>query len=391
MSKNKTILAVILLLALIPLTASATITRVIGLGGENANYIIKDAYNPNIWPQLLRVYPNLAGGEFYTGANGWDFQKAYINYDFGEDKCVMQIALDKEPGRKYGMAPDDLDLLAAGPYNRLSVAVGHPMGDLLVGVGINYTGKSYKSDAYTPLVGPAVPAYDISYATYGIRLGASALEKKLDLALGVEIASFSEDEGGTTTIDNDGSMSLGFAGRYWYTLNDRYALIPNAKFSMMKDARKAGDDSESETTTSFGLGIGNNWTPVENMLAIFELGLMSTSDKYEAKISGASLDNTDSEMDIYWRLGFESKIFGWLDGRLGAEREWQSVTVESMLGKPDIGTNWTQTYLGATAHWNRLNLDLLVAPAFMQFGPYFLSGVACQTFERVSLKYDFNQ
>jgi hypothetical protein len=387
MSKNKTILAVILLLALIPLTANATITRVIGLGGENANYIIKDAYNPNIWPQLLREWPNLAGGEFYTGANGWDFQKAYINYDFGEDKCVMQIALDKEPGRKYGMAPDDLDLLAAGPYNRLSVAVGRPVGDLLLGVGVNYTGKSYKSDAYG-----TVPAYDISYATYGIRLGASALEKKLDLALDVEIASFSEDTSGTTMIDNDNSMSMGFAGRYWYKASDTYALIPNAKFSMMKDAKKEGDhNGDSHTTTTFGVGIGNNWTPVDNMLAIFELGIMSTSMKSEPMVNDVTTETTNSEMDIYWRLGFETKIFGWLDGRLGAERFWQSMTKESWSGKPDIGTNVTATYLGATAHWNRLNLDLLIAPAFMQHGPYFLSGVGGQTFERVSLKYDFNQ
>ncbi|MCX6601566.1 MAG: hypothetical protein NT025_08390 [bacterium] len=393
MSKNKTILAVILLLTLIPLTANATITRVTGLGGEGANYIVKDAFNPSIWPQLLREWPNLAGAEFYTPppaiGGGWDFYKAYINYDFGVDKCVMQIALDKEPGRKYEMAPADLDAVA-GTYNRLSVALGRPMGDLLVGVAINYTGKSYKADSISAMV----PALDISYATYGIRLGATALEKKLDLALGIEIASFSEDVGGTTTIDNDGSMSLGFAGRYWYKLNDRYSLIPNLKFSTVKDARKEGQDlkdTDGLTTTTFGLGIGNNWTPVENMLAIFELGVMSTSEKYESKSGGTSLDNTDSEMDIYWRLGFESKVFGWLDGRFGAERSWRSLTVESFGGKPEIGTTNTATYLGATAHWNRLNLDLLVAPAFMQFGPYFLSGVPCETFSRVSLKYDFNE
>jgi opacity protein-like surface antigen len=386
MSKNKTILAVILLLALIPLTANATITRVIGLGGEGANYIIKDAFNPNIWPQLLREWPNLAGAEFSTDGGPWDFYKAYVNYDFGEDKCVMQIALDKEPGRKYTMAPADLDAVA-GTYNRLSVALGRPMGDLLVGVAINYTGKSYKADS----ISATVPALDISYATYGIRLGATALEKKLDLALGIEIASFSEDVGATTAIESDGSMSMAFAGRYWYTLNDRYALIPNAKFAMMKDAAKMGDDSQSETTTTFGLGIGNNWQPVENMLAIFELGLMSTSDKYESKSGSTSLSNTDSEMDIYWRLGFETKIFGWLDGRFGAQRSWQSMTVETLPGKPEIGTTNTATYLGATAHWNRLYLDLLIAEAFMQHGPYFLSGVGGQTFNRVSLKYDFGK
>jgi hypothetical protein len=403
MSKNKTLLAVILLLAVIPLTANATITRVIGMGGEGANYIMKDAYNPNIWPQLLREWPNLAGAEFYTPppeiGGGWDFYKAYINYDFGEDKCVMQIALDKEPGCHYDNSPDfpdfpdDPEHEVGDYYNRLSVALGRPMGDLLVGIGVNYTGKSFKADS----ISPSQPASDISYATYGARLGVSALEKKLDLALGFEIASFGEDRADTTYLENDGSMSLGFAGRYWHKASDTYALIPNLKFGYMKDANKRGaHHADALTTTVFGLGLGNNWTPVDNMLAIFELGIMSTSEEDEEKYPISStkdttVTTTDSEFDLYWRLGFETKIFGWLDGRLGAERAWQSLTLESEDGKPEIGTNETKTYLGATAHWNRLNLDLLVAPAFMQHGPYFLSGVGGQTFGRVSLKYDFNQ
>jgi hypothetical protein len=385
MSKKTTILAVILLLALIPLTANATITRVMGMGGTGAAYIIKDAYTPNIWPQLIRNYASIAGGEFYTATNGWDFQKAYVNYDFGEDKCAFQFSLDKIPGRTYTMAPADLDAVA-GTYNRLSFIIGRPMGDLLVGLSFNYTGKSYKADS----VSATVPAYDISYSTFGGRLGVSALEKKLDVAVGFDFASFSEKEGGKTVLDNDGSMSIGFVGRYWYTANERYALIPNIKFSYVKDAGKAdSDNSEALTTTMFGVGIGNNWRPVDNLLSIFELGIMSSSTKDELKVSGTSSSTTDSDFDVYWRLGFESKIFGWLDGRFGAERAWRSLSYESMPGKPDVGTANTSTYLGATAHWNRFYLDLLVEPMFLKNGPYFISGQCTDLFSRVSLWYHF--
>ncbi|RPH93376.1 hypothetical protein EHM69_10450 [candidate division KSB1 bacterium] len=388
MTKTKTILVLILALALIPLTANATITRVMGFGGEGAAYIIKDAYTPNIWPQLVANYPSLAGAEFNSAEGTWDFKKAYIDYDFGEDNGVLQLSLDKLTARKYGMDYfDEMDALM-GNYNRLSAIYGRPMGDMLIGLGLNYAGKSYKSEEYVDGA-TTIPAVDASYTTFGLRLGASAIEKQLDLALGFEMASFSDEEGGTVVAENDGSMSVSFAGRFFKKMSDRYALIPNVKVNMMKDGVKGDGWSESASTTSFGLGLGNNWTPVENALAIFELGVMSTSNKCEAESGGVSSETTDSKFDIYWRLGFESKIFGWLNGRLGAERSWVSSTLESELGKPDIGYSSTSTYLGATMHWNRLFIDVLVAPQFLQAGPYFISGMECNTFSRVSLFYKF--
>jgi len=397
MIKNKTVLAVILLLALIPLTASATLTRVIGMGGEGAGYIIKDASNPGIWPQLVKNYPNLAGAEFYSAANGWDFQKAYINYNMGDDKCVLQFSLDKIPGRKYTMAPDALDDLE-GTYNRLNVIWGRKMGELKVGLALNYTGKSMETEE---TAAGADDAYKASYSTYGLRAGVTALEEKLDLALGFEIASFSEDVGGTTVWENDGSMSLAFAGRYWYKANDHYALIPNLKFSMMKDAGKADNETAARTVTEVALGCGNNWKPVDNMLAIWEVGVLSQNDKVEGTAGDVSDEFKNTQFNIYWRLGFESKIFDWLNGRFGAERTWRSMTKEwttdpsgdwvEASGKPKYGVPVTNTYLGATAHWNRLWLDFLVAPQFMANGPYFISGEETNIFSKVSLFYKFSE
>lgn len=385
MIKNKTVLAVILLLALVPLVANATVTRVIGMGGVGAGYIIKDASNPGIWPQLVKNYPNLAGAEFYPMGGIWDFQKAYINYNFGEEKCVLHFALDKDRSAKYTAGPDVLDDVE-GAYNRLNIIYGRKMGEVKIGLGLNYAGKSAEIEAVD-----SDPAEEASYSAYGVRLGVTALEDKLDLALGVEMANFSHDVGGSTVWENDGSMSLGFAGRYWYVLSDNYSLIPNAKFSTMKDAGKADNSSSGETYTEFGVGLGNNWKPVENMLAIFEVGVLSQSEKMESEASGVSSEATDSQFNIYWRLGFESKIFGWLNGRFGAERSWASITEESMDGKPKYGTAFTSTYLGATAHWNRLWLDFLVAPQFMANGPYFISGEETNLFTRASLFYKFNE
>jgi hypothetical protein len=51
----------------------------------------------------------------------------------------------------------------------------------------------------------------------------------------------------------------------------------------------------------------------------------------------------------------------------------------------------TSTFLGATAHWNRMIFDLVVHPDFIGNGPFFISGAGAPMFTRVSLKYDFNQ
>jgi hypothetical protein len=389
MNKSKMVFVAILLFALIPFTANATITRVVGMGGFDANWILKDAANPGIWPQLIREYPNLAGGDIA----GNDFQKAYINYDFGTDKCVLQFSLDKNSGPMFMTGPNFNDPrfpAVPGDYNKLSLIYGRPIGDLLVGAAIRYAGKSFKQDA-----NGQGGARDASYSTFGLNLGVSALEKNLDLALGFDFASFSDKQGGTEVLKNDGSMDIGFTGRYWYKANDRYALIPNVKFAMVKDAAKdpAANSKYAETTTAFALGLGNNWTPVEDMLAIFELGLMSDNIKYEITSGGVKAPDTkETDMDIYWRLGFETKIFGWLNGRVGAERNWVSNKDETIIGKPEFGASMTNTYIGATAHWNRLNLDLLVDPGWLQRGPYFIGGTQGNNmFSMVSLKYDFNK
>ena len=91
-----------------------------------------------------------------------------------------------------------------------------------------------------------------------------------------------------------------------------------------------------------------------------------------------------------------AKPRAWLDGRIGAERQWRAwkYTPWAGSGYAEVTRHYssTQTFLGATAHWNRMILDLLVSPEFMHTGPNFVSGtVITDLFARVSLKYDFTK
>ena len=192
---------------------------------------------------------------------------------------------------------------------------------------------------------------------------------------------------GVKVVDNDGSKKLSMYARYWHKVNERYALIPNVKLWNKRDSYK--DELGAKyggTQTVISAGCGNNWTPVEDMLAIFEAGLLSNT--YKRTTENAK---KDTEFDVYWRLGFESKIFSWLDGRFGAYRNWESFKIKSVEGEPKYNATYTRTYLGTSVHWNRFRLDALVEPAFIQKGPNFISGRTSDLFSQVSLIYEFDK
>jgi len=398
MLKSKWIFVSLLLCVLLPLAANATITRVIGLGGANANYIIKDAANPQIWPQLIADWPNLAGAEFYNSSSVWDFQKAYLNYSCGESGSVFQIAIDKLPGinsmffggSPYTLLPTVTDTTGTGgntPASKLSVTWGMPLNGMKIGAALNIAEHSYKNKA--------TPADEDKATLIGINLGGSFLDNKLDAAVGFESVSGSMKPGasGSGEDKTDGSMALNVSARYWWMYADKMALVPNIRFQTQKDAVKFdGGDKDGYTTTDIKVGIGHNWTPVENTLAIFELGVDVQNVKDESTTSGVTttIKTTVNSMP-YWRIGFETKVFDWLNGRLGAERNWVNETNDAKPLEPEAAFSQTSTFVGATAHWNRLIFDLLIEPNFFEQGPNFISGYNNNLFTRVSLKYDFNK
>jgi hypothetical protein len=135
------------------------------------------------------------------------------------------------------------------------------------------------------------------------------------------------------------------------------------------------------------------------MLVLFDFGFLVDQTKWKFTNGGfgshtGNKDFTESTNVLpYWRLGVESKIFDWLNGRVGAEKNWLMESNDlDLQGKPATSTVVTNTFLGATAHWNRLVIDLLVAPTFINNGPYFVSGGnSSGMFSQVSLFYNFNK
>ncbi len=377
--------ALLLAVVVLPATSHATVTRVIGLGGADANFIVRDPFNATVWPQLIKHYGMQSGVELYNGEDGWDAQKVYVNYDFGDEASVLQFALDKLNTRNYGMLADNelagLDDINGG-YNKLNLTYGRPMGDdMLIGVGLHWAGKSLKTDE-------TGGNFDDSYSEIGLLLGLTAMEEKLDVSLGFRSGSYTVDHDGNTLAEADGASDIQIAGRYWHEASETYTMVPSLAIGMHTDNAKQGDAANEYSNSMFRLGIGNNWTPKENLLVISELGLRSLSETY--KPDGGE-EAKDSESDIFWRVGVESEIFGWLWGRFGAERDWAGVTQESAVGAPEWSSSVTSTFIGATTRWNRFQADLLVHPSFFGYGPNFLSGYNDMIFTKASVKINFDK
>jgi hypothetical protein len=393
MTLKKMILLPLAIALLIPTVSNATVGRYMALGGEGTQYIVMDASNPGIFPQLTPNWKKLFGSEFSGGGSSWSQFLVYAVWDFGDEKSAIKIVLDSTPSSLFDVGPSGAGVfrtgdpagVLSGNYHQLNVTYGRPMGDDMdIGVGIRMEGKSYKTDTGAET--------DASYSSIGLSLGVTALEKKLDAALLFDMPSFTRDGmvsgSNTTMVENDGSSRFGLVARYWHVVNEMYTLVPHFRFMTHKTGATGKDlpnpdgipgfTAASLTTTNFVLGVGNNWRPEENTLIIFEIAVESHSDKYEASTDNASGEEKDSEFNIIWRAGGETRILSWLWGRCGAVRNWEGMKMTTDDGTTSTETTYgvtrTDIYVGASTHFKRLHMDFVVMPDFFKYGPSFLGG-----------------
>ena len=398
---KKFFVSVLFVLVLLPLAANATVSRLEGLGATGDGYwwnvpgnvfVLHDAATPAIWPQLVQQYPNLAGGEFHDGTGAWDLEKVYVNYSWGEKNAALQFALDKYYTTRYSMMPDPNG--DGGVPSRLVINYGRKLGEsMLLGVGLSYWGDSEKDTSF-----------EQSTSIIGLKVGLSGTgDSEWDAVVGFEMPGWTDDNSAGTVSENDGSMGIHFAGRFWWNYSDKASLIPNLRVNMLNDgATMPNPPSGPETgqkisRTQIGVGAGHNWWPVENTLVLFDFGILLQSASYEyTDPAGAPARDWDASWNAlpYWRIGFETSVFAWLDGRLGAERGWMSFSRSGDgigADEYEYSTSVTNTFVGATAHWNRMVLDMVMNPGWFDDGPNFISGMSNTLLYRLSLKYDFNQ
>ncbi|MDD5087704.1 MAG: hypothetical protein PHI18_02755, partial [bacterium] len=293
-----------------------------------------------------------------------------------------------------------LDITRRSDVSRLNATWAHSFSKMKLGATLRYEGQSHSQDKDEE---HGIESMEESYSAFGFTAGITALEDKLDAAISYDAGSFSEEWDGDTYVESDGTREFGLVARYWAEMSDQYTLVPHFRYVSHKLGWSVYDSLDfARSYSNLVLGAGNNWRPTDNMLVIFETGISLYSDTYE----NPDKEYTNSMDDIlYWRIGCETEVNSWLWGRLGAERAWRSTSYEfdpyylsgfpaedlEVYGNPTFGYSVTKTYIGATAHWRRLFLDLVLEPEFFNAGPYFISGRGHNLTSRVSLKFDFNK
>jgi len=410
MSLKTKLLVVLLAVALIPATASATVTRVEGLGGwPGTAYIVKDASNPVQFPSTLAYYSHLLYAEFAKSLTGTKLDRVGAWYGFGEGKCVFGFDIF-DRGKPDYMGMPDINGDGTLPY-RLNVRWAKPFNDFILGAALSLFHESYLEEKYDQDPGPSEDFVDSKWehksTVIGLKVGATALDNLLDVALNFEFPSWtSTDVDGTTLSENDGSSHIDFAARYWYHYGDKTTLIPH--FEVVMHNEGYANDAKSGMSvkgTEVRLGVGHNWKPVEAVLVVWEIGAVFGSYKYGFQENNTYLgminpppatpwpdwytsDKTVSVTNLpYWRVGWEGRVYKWIKVRAGAEKTWVNSKWEIYREEPAFGSTVTNMYFGGDLNFGPVTIQYLLDHDFVRRGPNFISGECGPLFHRFSLFY----
>ncbi len=371
---KKLLLSTLTLVLIFSLAGWATETRVLTLG--DANNIVKDEANILLYPSLINMYKNVVLGE----VDGGGFYRLGAHYDFGEDKCVVGLYLDRRGlGIEPGIMPDPggdgmVD-------NRLNLFYGRPFGETYFGMAFSLYSESHTTDA---------DDREEKNMDLGLQLGLTMLEEKLDLTAGFTYGTWTwADSAGDDVTEPETNMSINLGGRYWYEFNDEVNFVPHLgfRYDMGGYTDSPTDATYKMNAMMFDLGWGANIMPDDHVLLLFDFGIMYQSTTYE---NGA--DITDTEMNLpYFKVGLEGYVTKWWDIRMGAVKRWVSESYEdadkwgytSMYSNDELSP-----YLGTGLHFGPLDIDIYMNDQFALNGPYFVSGNYTQLAYMTSIKYN---
>lgn len=402
--KRSIILAVALVLML-GANSMATETRTLTMGDNNM--VLLDDANIFIFPSRVNEYPNLAVGEF----SGNDFNKFGIHWKFGDDNpWVWATYISTESAtlpmdlRGGSLVPwDGIWGGGAGtlpPNHRIQSIYGREIGGHKFGFGLNWM-RSGHNDDYSN------EQSQESYNSFGIMFGLTEMTGLWDVVLDVNLGSWTdEDADGKKETESDGYLDFGLAGRYFKS-GPSYTWIPHFGFMYSKRGIKnnvmvTGPDTLDltikDTRLGVEIGMGLNWEPAKNVLAVADFGVNYEKTKRTYDTTTYTAGTVPDEQTWktftlpFWKIGMDADVFSWMDVRFGATSDWASVTSESKVSgggsKMTTSSASNATYLGFGFHWGRLHVDTQANPDLFLDGFNFISGRGNDMNWRISALYE---
>jgi len=406
---KKTLIALLGVIVLAGASAFATETRTTVMG-DNAMIMVDDA-NMFMFPGRVNNYPNLVLGEFGSS----DMYQFGVTWQFNEENpWVLGTFVSQQPrfypatlwGSQLANFPgyyyydfdfrspgSDEDLSDMSYPRRMHLVYGRKLGGQNFGFSLEVVRASWEAEEDSGAVWPETvnPKQSFGQYTFGIGL-TEGTTGKWDLGLSFMTGGWTnEDEDGEKIDEPSGYMDLSLAGRYFWVRNPKVTLVPHAQFGISKRGAEVFEDpadtddnwKEEYSATGIDLGIGMNYTPAPNMLAVMDFGFMYQTIKGEYTYGDVYPDDFNGEEKEtfftfpYLKIGFEGEVFNWMDIRAGGTTQlWSnSDKWESDFDVDETyNVNYTSTYFGFGFNWGKLYLDTESDPELLLRGLNFLTG-----------------
>ena len=337
---------------ILAMSAMASETRVWTMGNNN-NVLIDDA---NIWmyPSTIVNYGNQSSAE-------------YFDYDYEFNLFGVNWALNNSAKGVIGTY-----FSSNNGGDRGHFFYGQQFGGNNFGIHLEAYQTSYKYE------GSSQEEYGSSY--YNLTFGLSDQGGQWDVAANIGTGSYQyTDNAGFVYQESDGNSNFGVMGRYWKVRNPNYTQVYHLGFMMNKNGYKyhyappTADDVYANKYSSVDAGCGFNLTPSNNVLAVFDLGIML--DKYTYEDSNVPDDYTEKTLVLpYFKMGMDGEVFKWLDVRFGATMYWNNYKQEQAADSYSEKYSNNDTYFGLGFNFGRLHVDIEANPDLFFYGPDFISG-----------------
>ncbi len=378
----KKLIFLTLALALIMAGAAfASQTRVLTMGDNHI--VLTDDANIWNWASRLNDYPHLAIGEFgYTGFD--NFHQFGVHWQFEEENpWILATYFDNQPNYSnvFGL-PSGLGVPSQN--RRIHAFYARKMGTNKFGARLSLYNSSEKFQDTSGVF------YDESYSYYEGQVALTADDNSWDIAVTAGFGTWTDKDDSTSYSEPDGLIDFGALGRIFWGSSPNYQYVPHAGFEYHKQGESylyntsATTDDEAYKYTLFAveLGIGQVYTPSNNVEAVLDAGVMFANYKEDYTDVATAANNYEFKQNFltipYFKLGLDAGVFDWLDVRLGAESFWDRYKQEYTQGAY-MDEYWQNsasniTFLGFGFHWGNLHVDTYTDPRVFLSGFDFISG-----------------
>jgi hypothetical protein len=375
----KKLIFLTLVFALLMSTAAfASQIRVLTMGDNHV--VLTDDANIWNWPSRLNNYPNLAVAEFQDPTSSNNMYQFGVHWAFGDDQpwVLATYFEDNSTFQPYFGYP----FTPTSSNRRGHFFYAKAMGTNKFGARLSY----YQSGFEETDNGPSQEKESSHYieASFGL----TAADDSWDIAVTGGFGSWEDTEDDTAITEPDGLVDFSAVGRMFWESGPNYRYVPHAGFEYHKAGANffTGDSvdfTQDLTNMTIELGIGQVYTPSNNVEAVLDAGIYISRDKNEVIDADSSNvvsfeDKNNFTAIPYFKLGLDAEVLSWLDVRFGATSYWARDKFERTQGtflsedKANFADN--ETFFGLGFHWGNLHVDTYTDPRIFLEGLTFISG-----------------